>query len=558
MFVLSPELQIDLSKDPYRTEGLRVFIAGQTGAGKSYTLMKILEEAHQEKTQFVLLDPHGEGHVLSELGDDVLVASERIGIPVVEDAIPVYVDVLKRGSSLVIDLSKYFYKSKIAFNAFVEKFIREFLSEWSDVRRPILFAMDEAHEFAPQAKDKGSKQRVDLCGELATGGRKLGVMLCFATQRPAKIDKTPITQANIRLVGKLTGTHDYNAFKEYFGKAAGFKQVRSLSSGQFYVISGTEVQLTRVNLRITTDAGATPDAAPILSAKQQVSLKELGKLIEKAVKTAQEEQDQSSQMKARIAELERRVEKHKDGKKDLQKKLDMVEFIADKFGTAKVEGKIEVPQEVVDAKTEFDKEIVKLKKRMQKELNLKDVEIDRLDLQVKDLLEGIKTYQSFSNSLREIIGDWPETIIKYDRDLVDEITQKVVARVGTGGAVYEVAPLEALKLDTEKEIHAKIIGLIDGLSPTSKRILAYLTAAGQRKKTEMCRTLWNSDGGTAFTNMTEALTELSAKKLVYANKKGYGARLKPVIDERVAGLDLDATSIKQHVVEHLRMSTKGE
>ena len=94
---MAKDLIINLGEPPFDTEGLIGFICGKTGVGKSYTLLKMLEQLFKKRMQFVFLDPHGEGHVLADDTFDnhgrVVVISERYGIPVTEEAIPVYIDI---------------------------------------------------------------------------------------------------------------------------------------------------------------------------------------------------------------------------------------------------------------------------------------------------------------------------------------------------------------------------------------------------------------------------------------------------------------------------------
>ena len=194
---IADNLEINLNEPPFNTEGLIAFVCGKTGSGKSYSILKMMEQAYKKGLQFVFLDPHGEGHVLADKdfakGDDIVVVSERYGIPVQIEAVDVYVDIIKSGKSMVLDLSKVFRKEKKSFNEFIEKFLRTFDSEWSDVRTPILLVMDEAHFFAPQIIRKGDSSavaRVDLITDLSTGGRKNGINQIYSTQRPSLISKT--------------------------------------------------------------------------------------------------------------------------------------------------------------------------------------------------------------------------------------------------------------------------------------------------------------------------------------------------------------------------------
>ena len=59
-FKLCDELVIS-DRDPrLRTRGLRMIFIAESGAGKSYAIAKICEQALDQELQVVIFDPHGE------------------------------------------------------------------------------------------------------------------------------------------------------------------------------------------------------------------------------------------------------------------------------------------------------------------------------------------------------------------------------------------------------------------------------------------------------------------------------------------------------------------
>jgi len=544
---IAEDLQIDLTVAPYETQGLRAFIAGISGAGKSYAQMKFLEEAHDAGLQFVLLDVHGEGHVLSELSDNVVVASERFGIPVDIEAVDVYIDILESGMSLVIDLKSLYWGKRDEFLKFTYEFLRKFMSKWANVMRPIILAIDEAQEIAPQTQTKGTADLVKVVSEIVTGGRKSGVHTLLASQRPAKIDKTVISQANVRLIGQLTATQDWSAIKEY---AQGFKHqdIRKFRSGDFVCAAEGEAFKIKVNKRRTKDAGKTPTIQVKFTTTQKKDMKEIADRIAAAIEASKKEREQEKDEAARIKSLEKSLENEREKRKDTEAKLDMVEFVAEKFGGSKVSGKVEVPAEIVDVKAEFERELKKLSSKMQKELKEKNSIIEKLEVRDQERVREHLESREFKKSFRKWLGQTGSGA-SIDEDA---IVAKVVARVGNGGTVYEVAPLEALTKDWEQTIHSNIVRLVDGLTPEALMILSYLTASGQRTKTSICKSLWNTDGGSAFKKMDIALKDLTGKKLVFRNQKGYGSRVSKVVEDYMDGLVEDPSHIVEHVVEHIR------
>jgi AAA+ ATPase superfamily predicted ATPase len=67
--------QIDLSK--YEEEGLRIFITGQSGSGKSYLAKIILEELANLKIPIVIIDPEGEYTAFKERYSSLIIGGER-------------------------------------------------------------------------------------------------------------------------------------------------------------------------------------------------------------------------------------------------------------------------------------------------------------------------------------------------------------------------------------------------------------------------------------------------------------------------------------------------
>lgn len=265
---LSPEARINLTKPPYDTEGLTAVLLGNKGSGKSNTLAVMSEQAHGNHLPFIYFDPNGDAASLRELGDDVVI----IGNTQHPDAIRradydlalaqrdpgQFIDLaLNDGYSLVVDLSDSGHSGAHdphgVFSGLVDHHFR--LS--GQLREPCLVLVDEAHVFAPQSRaSKEESQSRRALGKVANDGRKRGMMLVAATQRATYLDKRIIFGANIRIFGKITYWPDYDAIKHYV--PATFDQMKTLRSGEVYIVSENNCGRTRVNLRTTTDLGKTP------------------------------------------------------------------------------------------------------------------------------------------------------------------------------------------------------------------------------------------------------------------------------------------------------------
>jgi hypothetical protein len=83
--------------------------------------------------------------------------------------------------------------------------------------------IDEAQWYAPQGEKAESKRTMMM---LAAEGRKFGMGAVFITQRPARLEKSIISQCNVAFIHKLTNPHDINqAASNVPGMARGTREM---------------------------------------------------------------------------------------------------------------------------------------------------------------------------------------------------------------------------------------------------------------------------------------------------------------------------------------------
>lgn len=264
---LSDRVHLNLMQPPYDTEGLTGILLGNKGSGKSNTLAVLSEEAHANQVPFIYFDPNGDAASLRELGEDVIILGntnhdEKIRRAdydldlALRDPGQFIELALRDGYSMVVDLTDSGvgdYNPLEVFTALVNKHF----TLAGRRREPCFILVDEAHVFAPQSR--ASKEETDsrrALGRVANDGRKRGMMLIAATQRATYLDKRIIFGANLRLFGKITYHPDYEVVKHYV--PASFTQLRTLKSGEVYLVTGGLMGKTRIKLRRTTDLGKTP------------------------------------------------------------------------------------------------------------------------------------------------------------------------------------------------------------------------------------------------------------------------------------------------------------
>lgn len=106
--------------------------------------------------------------------------------------------------------------------------------------RPVTIVCDEAHVYIPDNFQLTASQRrmVEVFEDIAKEGRKFGVTLFPATQRPSELNKTIVAQCANMIVGKLNNENDKALIKGMLpdGDEALIDAVTMFSPGEVLVI----------------------------------------------------------------------------------------------------------------------------------------------------------------------------------------------------------------------------------------------------------------------------------------------------------------------------------
>jgi hypothetical protein len=80
-----------------------------------------------------------------------------------------------------------------------------------DLKLPVLFLLEEAHNFAPAKANTSAEQRaITITRQIAQEGRKFGVGLILISQRPSRLDETTLSQCNSYIIMRLVNPADQN------------------------------------------------------------------------------------------------------------------------------------------------------------------------------------------------------------------------------------------------------------------------------------------------------------------------------------------------------------
>jgi DNA helicase HerA-like ATPase len=93
-------------------------------------------------------------------------------------------------------------------------------SVWSDGAVPILLVCEEAHRYAPEDDNAGFGPTKRSLSRIAKEGRKYGLSLCVATQRPAELAAGMLSQCNTIFTMRLSHQRDQELVRAALSDAA--------------------------------------------------------------------------------------------------------------------------------------------------------------------------------------------------------------------------------------------------------------------------------------------------------------------------------------------------
>lgn len=262
-----------------------IAVLGQSGSGKSMTALRLFEQLLNAGVPGVVIDVADEHWGLEERYQIVIAgksAHARIEITDPAQASALAVWSLQTGTSVILSLRNYRFEMRAAI---VQAYFEGLWEEAGKLRRPYKILMEEAHNWIPQ---DGKAVTTDILLTIATEGRKDGLTFIYVDQRPARIDKTALTQASTVLIHRLWLSNDLDPFKDTFGRQKDVRdQVVKLDKGEALLATQSQVQLVRVLERETYHGGYTPGLdthvlTPTFTSVSDESLAALAQLLEAA------------------------------------------------------------------------------------------------------------------------------------------------------------------------------------------------------------------------------------------------------------------------------------
>ncbi|UDF29353.1 UNVERIFIED_ORG: DUF87 domain-containing protein [Roseateles sp. XES5] len=261
----------------------RLLVQGTSGAGKSWTLRRIVEQTNG-LVQQIIIDPEGEFGSLAQQFDFPIMDGTRLDAAALAVAAG---RVREHRLSVLLDLSQLDREAQMqAVTSFVGALISAPRENW----HPALIVIDEAHLFAPfggggLAATSVRQAATQTITDLMSRGRKRGLAGVLATQRIAKLAKSVSAEVLNFLIGLNTLDIDIRRAAETIGWDAskGFDRLPTLQPGDF-VASGPAFNLAPATLHVgavqTRHIGARPEirAPAAIDAAGAASLLDLDQL----------------------------------------------------------------------------------------------------------------------------------------------------------------------------------------------------------------------------------------------------------------------------------------
>lgn len=402
----------------------RLFLTGKSDSGKSNTISVVFEELLKEGYPFLVVDTEGEYYGLKESFEVLHVgADEECDLQVGPEHAEKIAELgLEQNVPIILDISG-FIENETA-EELVKAVLESLYHKEKKQKKPFLCFVEEGHEFVPEKGYQGKANYPECSGivtRIASRGRKRGLGIGLASQRPAKIDNDYITQCNWRGWHKLDWSNDKKVANRVLGEyvvqedeveelrdkledpdleaddtvkygdlISTFKPGEAILEADFLETEKQKVQFKR---KETFDAGATPD----LEDFERPELKSVsGDLVDEL----QQISEQKQREKDRIAQLEQQLEEKEERIEQLEEERDRAQDMSD-MAEQFQQSLISVASEGGDASQELQQKIAEIREQKNERIRELESEKDELQEEVKDVRESRQQLQQRVEELEE-------------------------------------------------------------------------------------------------------------------------------------------------------------
>lgn len=301
---------------PEKSLSQHIAILGKAGSGKTYTAKGVAENLLARGDRVCVIDPTGVwwGLRSKENGKKsafpvVIFGGRHQDVALHESQGKAIAEIIGTSDiSAIIDTRQMSVGERTRFFAdFAETLLQK-------NQGPLHLIIDEAHVFAPQGRvnDPQSGKMLNATNNLVSLGRAAGLRVMLITQRPAKLHKDSLTQAETLIAMRLIAPQDRNAvsdwIEEWAEPAQGkeiMKSLPSLPTGTGWIWAPEQGVLKQVKFpKITTyDSSSAPDGKQKDVVLANIDLPAIQQRLETVAKETLE--NDPRRLRAKIAELQK-------------------------------------------------------------------------------------------------------------------------------------------------------------------------------------------------------------------------------------------------------------
>lgn len=410
---MSDEPTISVSEGGYELPVVEVLtgrgvIFGKSGSGKSNSLGVIAEELLEQGFPLCIVDADGEHYGLKEEyellhvgGDDSVDVqigpehAERLAEVMLHEDVPV-----------ILDISGYIDEDEA--DELVERVVTKLFSMEKKAKKPFPVFVEEVHEAVPEQNNPDSLAATLI--RVAKRGRKHGLGIVGASQRPAEVKKSFVTQASWSIWHKLTWSQDTNVVKDIIDKEHA-EAVQDLDIGQAIVMAdwNDDVRTIQFRRKHTFDAGATPGL-------EEFTTPELKGVSDDVIDALESITDEKEAEEDELDSLRDEVERLRAENEELEQELD------------RVASETATDPEKVEALTAQAERLRAERDDLQDELDHKDERINDQEVRIKELKSEVGTFKKQVENQEEAIGHLKAALDSLDVEVPerdDDIRERI-------------------------------------------------------------------------------------------------------------------------------------
>lgn len=223
--------------------GESTIIIAKRGHGKSYAARVVIEEGSANGHTFIVIDPQNAYLNLENFA--YLNAND------VKDPKALALLLAQSNKNIVISTRMLTIEEQ---NNFMNSFIKEFRRNRKKGIQTIV--IDEIHKFAPEREKTASKNEIR---GMFQEDRSYGQGIIGVTQRPARMDKTILSQADNIMLGCVSSYADKQAVKNYLDDQKDIDKIVKLKRGEFFFIGFSEINIIdKIREAKTEHSGNSP------------------------------------------------------------------------------------------------------------------------------------------------------------------------------------------------------------------------------------------------------------------------------------------------------------